>query len=107
MKTLLKSILSLLFLLNLSCNSTEKSKNVQSDIVSKTTNTQVNEFAIVIHGGAGTILKKNMTRHNKTKKCSTAIPSQAIFTYLLKPATKGKKQRKISTIHSPAKRIQS
>ncbi|WP_370214113.1 isoaspartyl peptidase/L-asparaginase family protein [Mesoflavibacter profundi] len=65
MKTLLKSILSLLFLLNLSCNSTEKSKNVESDIVSKTTNTQVNEFAIVIHGGAGTILKKNMTKQNE------------------------------------------
>ena len=65
MKTLLKSILSLLFLLNLSCNSTEKSKNVESDIVSKTINTQVNEFAIVIHGGAGTILKKNMTKQNE------------------------------------------
>lgn len=42
------------FTLLLSCTSKKTEKK-------STTPTQVNEFAIVIHGGAGTILKKNMT----------------------------------------------
>ncbi|MFY7670642.1 isoaspartyl peptidase/L-asparaginase family protein [Tenacibaculum sp. MEBiC06402] len=37
----------------LSCDNTEKAKTTE--------NVKTNEFALVIHGGAGTILKKNMT----------------------------------------------
>ncbi|NJN50363.1 MAG: isoaspartyl peptidase/L-asparaginase, partial [Polaribacter sp.] len=47
----------------LACNPTSK-KNYDADKDSDITtnqNQKVNEFAIIIHGGAGTILKKNMT----------------------------------------------
>ncbi|WP_299005101.1 isoaspartyl peptidase/L-asparaginase family protein [uncultured Tenacibaculum sp.] len=45
--------LTLIFLL-FSCNKTRTTSKKQND-------TPTNEFAIIIHGGAGTILKKNMT----------------------------------------------
>ena len=51
MKTLLTS-LSLVLLL-ISCKTTTEKKESKNE--------KINEFAIVIHGGAGTILKKNMT----------------------------------------------
>ena len=57
MKKLLFALLSLSLLM--SCViSNEKGKT--TDIPSKTSE-KVNDFAIIIHGGAGTILKKNMT----------------------------------------------
>ncbi|CAM1369476.1 isoaspartyl dipeptidase with L-asparaginase activity [Tenacibaculum sediminilitoris] len=46
-------VLSLILVLS-ACNSPKTSLNKQND-------TTINEFAIIIHGGAGTILKKNMT----------------------------------------------
>ncbi len=53
---------TLLFFLFLTCfnckNNTEINTKVATEI---SPNSNVNEFAIIIHGGAGTILKKNMT----------------------------------------------
>ncbi|MDE1205459.1 isoaspartyl peptidase/L-asparaginase family protein [Tenacibaculum larymnensis] len=46
-------LLSLLLFLS-ACDTPKKTSNEQKD-------TPINEFAIIIHGGAGTILKKNMT----------------------------------------------
>ena len=53
MKNLLFTSLLTCFLF--SCNTSTKIN------ISKEENTKQNEFAIIIHGGAGTILKKNMT----------------------------------------------
>ena len=54
MKKLL--LFSCLFILLLTCkNNSEDTEN------SALNETKTNEFAIVIHGGAGTILKKNMS----------------------------------------------
>ncbi|MGG6229684.1 isoaspartyl peptidase/L-asparaginase family protein [Tenacibaculum sp. SDUM215027] len=50
--------LSLLLILT-ACNSPKTTSNKQND-------TPENEFAIIIHGGAGTILKKNMTPEKET-----------------------------------------
>ncbi|MFT7899965.1 isoaspartyl peptidase/L-asparaginase [Tenacibaculum ascidiaceicola] len=49
----------LLLLILSACNSPKTTSNKQK-------NTSVNEFAIIIHGGAGTILKKNMTPEKET-----------------------------------------
>ncbi|MEE3999964.1 isoaspartyl peptidase/L-asparaginase [Tenacibaculum sp. FZY0031] len=51
-------LLSLLLILS-ACDAPKKTSNKQKDI-------PVNEFAIIIHGGAGTILKKNMTPEKET-----------------------------------------
>lgn len=51
-------LLSLLLFLS-ACDAPKKTSNEQKDI-------PVNEFAIIIHGGAGTILKKNMTPEKET-----------------------------------------
>ena len=59
-----KSILLILLLLAFSGCKKNTQSNYDSDVDSDfTTNatTKTNEFAIIIHGGAGTILKKNMT----------------------------------------------
>ena len=57
----MKNIYLLLSLLLISsaCNAPKKTSNEQKE-------TPVNEFAIIIHGGAGTILKKNMTPEKET-----------------------------------------
>ncbi|WP_417784942.1 isoaspartyl peptidase/L-asparaginase family protein [Tenacibaculum sp.] len=57
----MKNIYSFLLLLLIlsACNSPKTTSNKQK-------NTSVNEFAIIIHGGAGTILKKNMTPEKET-----------------------------------------
>jgi L-asparaginase / beta-aspartyl-peptidase len=57
----MKNIYSFLFLLLIlsSCNPPKTTSNKQNG-------TPVNEFAIIIHGGAGTILKKNMTPEKET-----------------------------------------
>lgn len=49
----------LLLLILSACNSPKTTSNKQKNI-------SVNEFAIIIHGGAGTILKKNMTPEKET-----------------------------------------
>ncbi|MGB6268891.1 MAG: isoaspartyl peptidase/L-asparaginase, partial [Olleya sp.] len=52
-----------LFLLVISCKNSSKSSNdidIDSNITTRK-NEKINDFAIVIHGGAGTILKKNMS----------------------------------------------
>lgn len=57
------TLLFFLIFVCFSCKNTTESNydnDVDSDIISNT-NPKVNEFAIIIHGGAGTILKKNMT----------------------------------------------
>lgn len=51
---------SILFLLA-ACNSEEKKRDMAVDVENATENMTKADFAIVIHGGAGTILKKNMT----------------------------------------------
>lgn len=48
----------------LSCTTTSKD-NYDADII-KNQQKKVNDFAIIIHGGAGTILKKNMTDEKET-----------------------------------------
>lgn len=48
-----------LLLILSACNSPKTTSNKQK-------NTSVNEFAIIIHGGAGTILKENMTPEKET-----------------------------------------
>ncbi len=53
------TFLSLVFLWT-SCSEGKKSHETMDQTVSKTTNSEEN-FGIVIHGGAGTILKENMT----------------------------------------------
>ena len=53
------AILSLSFLL-FSCNNKEKT-DANTSIASSSTEKAAYNFGIVIHGGAGTILKKNMT----------------------------------------------
>ena len=68
-----KSLLLLLsIILFLGCNFNSK-MNDEADILS---NKKVNDFAIIIHGGAGTILKKNMTPEKELayqEKLSEAI----------------------------------
>ena len=59
MKKILTFILTIL--LCFSCNHSEKSNDISNTETSKEPLTKTQEFAIIIHGGAGTILKKNMT----------------------------------------------
>lgn len=63
----------LLLLLFFNCKDGQKSDNFAGDYhnpadaeKSQIDNTKTNEFAIVIHGGAGTILKENMTPDDET-----------------------------------------
>lgn len=63
----------LLLLLFFNCKDGQKSDNFVGDYrnpadaeKSQIDNTKTNEFAIVIHGGAGTILKENMTPDDET-----------------------------------------
>ena len=70
MKKLLLLLLSIILFLG--CNFNSK-MNDEADILS---NKKVNDFAIIIHGGAGTILKKNMTPEKELayqEKLSEAI----------------------------------
>ena len=70
MKKLLLLLLSIILFLG--CNLNSK-MNDEADILS---NKKVNDFAIIIHGGAGTILKKNMTPEKELayqEKLSEAI----------------------------------
>jgi beta-aspartyl-peptidase (threonine type) len=72
MKKLALLLSSIIFLIG--CNSNSK-QNDNVDIASNQ-NKKVNDFAIIIHGGAGTILKKNMTPEKEASyeaKLSEAI----------------------------------
>ena len=49
-----------------SCKNEEELKIYSKSKAAETTQTQTNQFAIVIHGGAGTILKENMSKEDET-----------------------------------------
>lgn len=53
--------LILIFLISFSCLNTERQNESSTIQNTKESKARTTEFAIVIHGGAGTILKKNMT----------------------------------------------
>ena len=56
------TILTLSLLICVAC----KKETVLSEITPKEDEVKKQEFAIIIHGGAGTILKKNMTPEKRT-----------------------------------------
>ena len=49
------------FIICFSCKNTENSNEDSEQQTATETSSEKAEFAIIIHGGAGTILKKNMT----------------------------------------------